>query len=119
MEGWRMFGWSEKAMENVKEFTDLGKTSLHEMIAGNFLKREFLMRQVGLFLLIFTLFFVYVGNRYVCQQKIVEIDRLQKQLVDVKLDALTRTSDLMLISRQSQVKKMIKTHGVEIGRAHV
>lgn len=109
-----MFGWSKKGLGNVKEFSDLSGTSIRDLFAGNFFRRDFLLRQVWLFLLILAMLFCYVGNRYVCQQKIVEIDRLQKQLLDVKLDALTRTSDLMLISRQSQVKRIIKSHGVDL-----
>ncbi|MBO4805555.1 MAG: hypothetical protein IK005_01735 [Paludibacteraceae bacterium] len=109
-----MFGWTKKALGNVKEFSDLTGSSARNVIAGNFFKKEFFLRQGWLFLMILAMLFCYVGNRYVCQQKIMEIDRLQKELLDVKLDALTRTSDLMLISRQSQVKKIIKNHGVDL-----
>ena len=38
---------------------------------------------------------LYIDNRYECQQEMIEIDRLKKELTDIKYDALTRSSELM------------------------
>ena len=114
-----MFGRIRRSVGNVREFSDMTGMSLHEVIAGNFFTKSFFRKQLGLIAMVVFLLFCYIGNRYSCQQKIVEIDRLQKQLMDVKLDALTRTSELMLISRQSQVKSLIKSHGVTLSESPV
>ena len=42
-------------------------------------------------------------NRYSCQQEMIEIDKLKKDLTDIKYDALTRSSELMEKSRQSRI----------------
>ena len=114
-----MFEKVKKSVANVKEFSDMTGTSIHDIIAGSFFTKNFFSRQLGLIVMIVFLIFCYIGNRYSCQQKIVEIDRLQKQLIDLKLDALTRTSELMLISRQSQVKSQIKSRGVTLSESTV
>ncbi|MCQ2193372.1 MAG: hypothetical protein MJZ28_00320 [Paludibacteraceae bacterium] len=106
--------WSKKTLSDMKEFTDMKGVSVRDLFAGNVFKKDFFLRQVWLILLILAMLFLYVGNRYACQQKLIEIDRLQNQLLDVKLDALTRTSELMMISRQSKVKNIIKAHGVDL-----
>ena len=39
--------------------------------------------------------FFYISNRYECQQKMMDIVKLQKKLTDVKYEALTRSAELM------------------------
>jgi len=103
-----MFKIFKKPLANVKEFTDMTGSSILDVFAGNILTKKNLTKQWILILLLFFLAFVYIGNRYSCEQKIAEIDVLQKKLVDVKLEALTRSSELMEIGKQSQVHKLIK-----------
>jgi hypothetical protein len=46
--------------------------------------------------------------------KLSEIDTLQKELIDVKYDALTISSQLMRESRQSNVRELVKDRGLEL-----
>ena len=39
----------------------------------------------------------------------IEIDKLKKDLIDIKYDALTRSSELMEKSRQSRIEEYIST----------
>ena len=55
--------------------------------------------------MILTIF--YISNRYSCQQEMIEIDKLKKDLTDIKYDALTRSSELMEKSRQSRIEEYI------------
>ena len=48
-----------------------------------------------------------IHNRYASQQQQIEIDRLKKELIDIKYDALTRSSELMEKSRQSRIEEYI------------
>ena len=56
----------------------------------------------------------YIHNRYVCQQQTIEIDKLKKELTDIKYDALTRSSELMELSRQSRIEEYIKTRDSQL-----
>ena len=87
-----MFDKIKKPLDNVKEFTDMTGSSIRDVFAGNILTRKNLTSQWKLILLFIFLAFFYIGNRYSCEQKIAEIDRLQKRLTDVKFEALTRSS---------------------------
>ena len=51
----------------------------------------------------------YIHNRYASQQQQIEIDRLKKELTDIKYDALTRSSELMEKSRQSRIEEYISS----------
>ena len=57
---------------------------------------------------------VLISNRYTCQQKIAEIGSLEKQLTDIRYEALTLSSELMGSSRQSQVQALIESKGISL-----
>ncbi len=83
------------------------KSSLKSFMGGDILLMDFFRRQLKLLILIMLLLMLYINNRYVAQQKVLEIDRLRKELLDVKYDALTRNSELMERSRQSRIEEHI------------
>lgn len=49
-----------------------------------------------------------------CLKKISEIESLKQELKDIRYEALTRSSELIGISRPSQVKEMIRKQGIEL-----
>lgn len=83
--------------------------SLKNIIGGDILATDFFRRQIKLLVLIMVFIIFYVHNRYASQQQQIEIDRLKKELTDIKYDALTRSSELMEKSRQSRIEEYIST----------
>lgn len=83
--------------------------SLTSIIGGDILATDFFRRQAGLLFLVTVLIIIYINNRYECQQQLIEIDNLKKELTDIKYDALTRSSELMERSRQSRIEEYIVT----------
>lgn len=94
----------EQKGEKVKR-----RTSLKNTIGGDILATDFFRRQTKLLVLIMVLILFYIHNRYACQQQMIEIDKLKKELIDIKYDALTRSSELMERSRQSRIEEYIAT----------
>lgn len=84
--------------------------SLRKILGGDILSTSFMRRQIWLFLLIALFIVVYIANRYSCQQDIIEIDALQKELKDAKYKALSSNSKLTEESRQSNVLDMLKNN---------
>lgn len=84
--------------------------SLRKILGGDVLSTSFMRRQIWLFLLIALFIVVYIANRYSCQQDIIEIDALQKELKDAKYKALSSNSKLTEESRQSNVLDMLKNN---------
>ena len=89
--------------EVVNKKTEEGKkkkrTSLKSILGGDIL----------LLVLIMVFIIFYIHNRYASQQQQIEIDRLKKELIDIKYDALTRSSELMEKSRQSRIEDYISS----------
>lgn len=95
--------------EEVKTEKVRKHTSLKNIIGGDILATDFFRRQTKLLVLIMVLILFYIHNRYACQQQMIEIDKLKKELIDIKYDALTRSSELMERSRQSRIEEYIAT----------
>ena len=83
--------------------------SIRSILGGDILANDFFKRQTSLMILIMILTILYIDNRYTSQQELIEIDRLKKELIDIKYDALTRSSELMEKSRQSRIEEYIST----------
>ena len=83
--------------------------SIRSILGGDILANYFFKRQTSLLILIMILTILYIDNRYTSQQELIEIDRLKKELTDIKYDALTRSSELMEKSRQSRIEEYIST----------
>ena len=102
----------DKKESNKSENTSK-KMSIRSILGGDILANDFFKRQTRLLILIMILTVLYIDNRYSSQQELIEIDRLKKELDDVKYDALTRSSELMEKSRQSKIEEYISTQGSE------
>ena len=83
--------------------------SIRSILGGDILANDFFKRHTSLLILIMILTILYIDNRYTSQQELIEIDRLKKELTDIKYDALTRSSELMEKSRQSRIEEYIST----------
>ena len=83
-------------------------------MGGDILAAGFFSHHWKLFALIMFLIIIYVQNRYAYQQQIIELDRLKKELTDIKYDALTRSSQLMERSRQSKIEEYIQRENSEL-----
>jgi len=90
------------------------RSLFNEIFDGSFMTKDALRRNLKLILLIVACIFVYISNHYAVIMKLSEIDTLQKELTDVKYEALTISSQLMRESRQSFVRDMVTERGLEL-----
>lgn len=84
--------------------------SLRKILGGDILNTNAVRRQVWLFLLIGFFIVLYIANRYSCQKDIIEIDRLEGELIDAKYKALSSNSKLTEKSRQSNVLELLRAN---------
>ncbi|WP_071147425.1 FtsL-like putative cell division protein [Bacteroides ihuae] len=96
----------EEKKEAIKDRKKKG-TSLKSILGGDILATDFFRRQTKLIILVMVFLIFYIHNRYASQQQQIEIDKLKKELTDIKYDALTRSSELMERSRQSRIEEYI------------
>lgn len=82
--------------------------TLKKILGGEFLKAKIIKQYKWLIVIIVGFVIVYVSNRYSCDQKRIKISKLNKELEDAKFRAMTTTSELTKISRESNVLQMLQ-----------
>lgn len=98
---------------NLNEFKDpVVKKNVKGFMKGDILKKDIMTKNAGFFLMLVGMMFVYVGIRYYVEGDMKEINKLQKELKDVRIEAITRSSELMEISKQSTVVKTVNKKGL-------
>ena len=60
-----------KQKEKKKE----NRFSFLYILGGGILKEDFIVRHTKMIVLVVVLIFIFIGNRYVCMQRLREIDR--------------------------------------------
>lgn len=93
----------------MEEKDNKSHITLKSILGGDILAHDFFKRQANLIILIVIMTILYIDNRYSSQQELIEIDRLKKELTDIKYDALTISSELTERSRQSRIEEYISS----------
>ena len=78
----------EQAKEEDPKLTPT--LTLRTILGGDFLTADMVRRQIWLFLLMVVFTIVYVAFRYQCQQDMIAIDKLEKEVLDAKYKAPVR-----------------------------
>ena len=82
--------------------------TLRKILGGDILTTQTMRRQIWLFLLITLFIIIYISNRYSCQKSMLEINRLNKELVDTKYKTLSLSSVLTERCRESHVMMLLR-----------
>lgn len=109
--------WFKKIAEAIRgseDFSDIKSSTARDILNGNILTKKFLQKQYGLIGMIAILMFMYVDNRYYCETQLAKEIELKKKIQDVKYESLTNSAELMQISRQSNVLKMVNERGLNL-----
>ena len=83
------------------------------ILGGGVLKEDFIIRHTRLVVMLF----IFISNRYTCLLKLREIDRLQRELKDVKNESLAVSGQLTGSNRLSQIELLVKEKGLDIETA--
>jgi len=101
-----------KIKENAKEEDPKFSStmSLRTILGGDFLTAQMVRHHIGIIVLIVVFAIVYVAFRYQCQQDMIAIDKMEKELLDAKYKALSRNSTLTEKCRESHVLDALKNN---------
>lgn len=72
---------------------------------------QWFKKQIGVIILAVAGIIIYITCRYQAQQEIILEGQLKKELQDWKFRTLTRSSELTLKTRQSQIENALKNFG--------
>lgn len=99
----------QKMKRQAKEGDEAPSGSLRfrDILGGDYLW-SLVRNQIWVIILIVFITTAYVAVRYQCQQDAIDISQLEKNLVDAKFQALSSSSNLTRMCRQSSVQEMLK-----------
>lgn len=110
----------EKEKENIEfiiekpEVKVSRKGVIKEILDGSVLTREVVIRQLPFVLFLTMLAFIYIGNRYHAEKLVRRANELHRELRDLRAQAITTSAELMHISRQSEVIKLMRQKDLEL-----
>lgn len=103
----------ERVWGSISDFKEqANKEKVRSVLKGDLLHNEIITQNRGLIVLIMLLAFLYVGIRYYVEGDMKRISELQRELKDVRIESITRSSELIEISKRSAVVKTVKEKGV-------
>lgn len=83
-------------------------SSLWKIISGDFLDTKLLRKNIWLIVIFVGFVIVSISNRYSTQKSLIEIDKLNKRLEDVKYRTLSSNSQLTERIRESHVLEALR-----------
>jgi hypothetical protein len=83
-----------------------------ELMSGTMVTEKLILRNLGYLILLTILGTLYIGNRFHAESLTRQINKLQKEVRDLRSEALSTSADLMSVSKQSEVTKLVKKRGL-------
>lgn len=102
----RLFSMLGNSMEDEMALKQWKSVIRQMSIDGQWFKK-----QIGVIILAVVGIIIYITCRYQAQQEIILEEQLKKELQDWKFRTLTRSSELTLRTRQSQIENALKNFG--------
>lgn len=83
------------------------------LFSGSFLAEQSTLRQLPFILFLTFLALCYVANGYYAERTVRRINQVTNELKELKSEYITSKSELMFISKQSEVAKLASGMGIK------
>jgi cell division protein FtsL len=87
---------------------------LKELLGGSMVTEKIILKNLWYVLLITLLAAIYIGNRFHAEKITRETTRLQREVRELRSESLATSAELMYISRQSEVYRLVKERGLNL-----
>lgn len=115
----KMFGKIDK--HKIREFIDsredlkeLRYVRLRDILNGEIFTRPFFSKQLSYVLFVTFLAFCYIANHYKVEELVTRLAEVKKELKELRSESITTSSQLMNISKQSEVLRRIREEGIDL-----
>jgi hypothetical protein len=81
---------------------------MKELLSGTMVTEKIILKNLWYVLLITLLAAIYIGNRFHAEKITRQTTRLQREVKDLRAESLATSADLMFLSRQSEVYRLVK-----------
>ncbi|BDX38203.1 hypothetical protein CYCD_15580 [Tenuifilaceae bacterium CYCD] len=102
-----------KSKENKKGF------KVKDFLSGNILAHENISAQLPYVLFLVFLAVIYIANHYRYDKLMREDQKVKTELKNLRAESITTAAQLMFISKQSEVVKLVEEKGLELKESTV
>jgi hypothetical protein len=81
------------------------------------LTRDLILGQLPYFLFLMFLAMIYIANRYHSENIIRQINKVQNEIKDLRSEHISISSELMFLSKQSEVYRQAAERGLGLSEA--
>lgn len=106
-----------KNEEATTEEAPKSKKTFRDFIDGTVLTRDLILGQLPYFLFLMFLAMVYIANRYHSENVIRQINKVQSEIKDLRSEHISISSELMFLSKQSEVFRQSTERGMGLTEA--
>lgn len=85
---------------------------MKELLSGIIVSDVIILRNIWYIIMLTVLLAIYIGNRFHAEKITREASRLSREVRDLRAEALSTSANLMSVSRQSEVFRMVKEKGL-------
>lgn len=86
--------------------------SIKDLLDGSLIANDFIVKQLPYIVFLVALAFIYIANRYHAEKVVRANIELSKEINELRAEAITTSSELMFISKQSEVAKLVEERGL-------
>lgn len=84
------------------------------ILGGTVLTEDFLWKNTRFIITLFIIIVLYISNRYSCIEKVAQIEKMQRELKDVKYESLTLSTRVISLSRETKVHELVQRTGLDL-----
>ena len=85
-----------------------------DILNGSIFNRSGFTQHTGYFFFLFLLAILYIGNRYHAESVLKNIKKADKELFDIRSEAVSVSSELMILKNQSSIKILLDTKNSQL-----
>ena len=99
--------------------TELKKSSIKGYFNGSILAKQSMSKQLPFLIFCTALIVCYIANKYHAEYTMRKTVKLQEELSEMRAESIATAAELMFLSRQSQVIKMVQEQGLGLKESTV
>jgi hypothetical protein len=86
---------------------------VQSVLDGTILTRDKVVNSLPFLFYIMLIAMLYIANSYYAEKKVIEIEKIKKEIKELRSENITTKSTLMFCSRQSEVVRRIEPYGIK------
>lgn len=87
---------------------------IKELLSGTMITEKIILNNLWYILLLTLLAAIYIGNRFHAEKVTRQMTRLQREVKELRAESLATSANLMDLSRQSEVYRMVREKGINL-----